>query len=146
MKGFVFAILLNEGFSPMQPREITWSASRVFPPVRACMFSSHLSSVTFLADPSAGGGLPRGTFIYATSPLPVQVRKQDILAFASFFQIWEKKQVQLSDCLPTSGVSSGPIFLLGNRNCFLWRYWWRHWANSVLWVCYRSREARWGLD
>lgn len=59
----------------MQPKEITWSASRVFPPVRACMFSSHLTSVTFLADPSAGGGLPRGTFIYATSPLPVQVRK-----------------------------------------------------------------------
>lgn len=46
----------------------------MFPPVRACMFSSHLTSVTFLADPSAGGGLPRGTFIYATSPLPVQVR------------------------------------------------------------------------
>lgn len=37
------------------------------------MFSSHLTSVTFLADPSAGGGLPRGTFIYATSPIPVQV-------------------------------------------------------------------------
>ena len=24
----------------MQPKEITWSPSRVFPPVRACMFSS----------------------------------------------------------------------------------------------------------
>lgn len=59
----------------LQPKEITWSPSRVFPPVRACMFSSHLTSVTFLADPSAGGGLPRGTFIYATSPLPVQVRR-----------------------------------------------------------------------
>lgn len=46
----------------------------MFPPVRACMFSSHLTAVTFLADPSAGGGLPRGTFIYATSPVPVQVR------------------------------------------------------------------------
>lgn len=45
----------------------------MFPPVRACMFSSHLTAVTFLADPSAGGGLPRGTFIYATSPVPVQV-------------------------------------------------------------------------
>jgi len=37
------------------------------------MFSSRLTSVTFLADPSAGGGLPRGTFIYATLPVPVQV-------------------------------------------------------------------------
>lgn len=73
-------------------------------------------------------------------------KSYDILAFASFFQIWEKKQVQLSDCLPTSGVSSGPIFLLGNRNCFLWRYWWRHWTHSFLWLCYRSRETRWGLD
>lgn len=60
--------------SCLQPKEITWSPSRVFPPVRACMFSSHLTAVTFLADPSAGGGLPRGTFIYATSPVPVQVR------------------------------------------------------------------------
>lgn len=58
----------------IQPKEITWSPSRVFPPVRACMFSSHLAAVTFLADPSAGGGLPRGTFIYATSAVPVQVR------------------------------------------------------------------------
>lgn len=57
----------------IQPKEITWCPSRVFPPVRACMFSSHLTAVTFLADPSAGGGLPRGTFIYATSPVPVQV-------------------------------------------------------------------------
>lgn len=52
---------------------MTWCPSRVFPPVRACVFSSRLTSVTFLADPSAGGGLPRGTFIYATSPVPVQV-------------------------------------------------------------------------
>lgn len=37
------------------------------------MFSSRLTSVTFLADPSAGGGLPRGTFIYATCPVPIQV-------------------------------------------------------------------------
>lgn len=57
----------------LQPKEITWCPSRVFPPVRACMFSSRLTSVTFLADPSAGGGLPRGTFIYATSPIPIQV-------------------------------------------------------------------------
>lgn len=60
-------------FFSHQPKEITWCPSRVFPPVRACMFSSRLTSVTFLADPSAGGGLPRGTFIYATCPVPIQV-------------------------------------------------------------------------
>lgn len=73
--------------SCLQPKEITWSPSRVFPPVRACMFSSHLAAVTFLADPSAGGGLPRGTFIYATSPVPVQVRIDNHTA-ASSLNIW----------------------------------------------------------
>ncbi|XP_045152627.1 probable E3 ubiquitin-protein ligase HECTD4 [Echinops telfairi] len=82
-----------------QPREITWSPSRVFPPVRACMFSSHLTSVTFLADPSAGGGLPRGTFIYATSPLPVQA--------PSFY--WEIEIVSYGD----TDDDTGPIVSFG---------------------------------
>ncbi|KAJ8776450.1 hypothetical protein J1605_015473 [Eschrichtius robustus] len=82
-----------------QPKEITWSPSRVFPPVRACMFSSHLTSVTFLADPSAGGGLPRGTFIYATSPLPIQA--------PSFY--WEIEIVSYGD----SDDDTGPIVSFG---------------------------------
>ncbi|XP_067256066.1 probable E3 ubiquitin-protein ligase HECTD4 isoform X7 [Chanodichthys erythropterus] len=82
-----------------QPKEITWCPSRVFPPVRACMFSSHLTSVTFLADPSAGGGLPRGTFIYATSPVPVQA--------PSFY--WEIEIVSFGD----SEDDSGPIVSFG---------------------------------
>ncbi|XP_063042342.1 probable E3 ubiquitin-protein ligase HECTD4 isoform X2 [Engraulis encrasicolus] len=82
-----------------QPKEITWCPSRVFPPVRACMFSSHLTSVTFLADPSAGGGLPRGTFIYATSPVPVQA--------PSFY--WEIEIVSYGD----SEDDSGPIVSFG---------------------------------
>ncbi|XP_055406447.1 probable E3 ubiquitin-protein ligase HECTD4 isoform X1 [Bubalus kerabau] len=82
-----------------QPKEITWSPSRVFPPVRACMFSSHLTSVTFLADPSAGGGLPRGTFIYATSPLPVQA--------PSFY--WEIEIVSYGD----TDDDTGPIVSFG---------------------------------
>nr|XP_015221532.1 PREDICTED: probable E3 ubiquitin-protein ligase HECTD4 [Lepisosteus oculatus] len=82
-----------------QPKEITWSPSRVFPPVRACMFSSRLTSVTFLADPSAGGGLPRGTFIYATSPVPVQA--------PSFY--WEIEIVSYGD----SDDDSGPIVSFG---------------------------------
>ncbi|XP_028827058.1 probable E3 ubiquitin-protein ligase HECTD4 isoform X2 [Denticeps clupeoides] len=82
-----------------QPKEITWCPSRVFPPVRACMFSSHLTSVTFLADPSAGGGLPRGTFIYATSSVPVQA--------PSFY--WEIEVVSFGD----SEEDSGPIVSFG---------------------------------
>uniref|UniRef100_A0A4X2K6H4 HECT domain E3 ubiquitin protein ligase 4 n=1 Tax=Vombatus ursinus TaxID=29139 RepID=A0A4X2K6H4_VOMUR len=82
-----------------QPKEITWSPSRVFPPVRACMFSSHLTSVTFLADPSAGGGLPRGTFIYATSPLPIQA--------PSFY--WEIEIVSYGD----TDDDTGPIVSFG---------------------------------
>ncbi|XP_029685253.1 LOW QUALITY PROTEIN: probable E3 ubiquitin-protein ligase HECTD4 [Takifugu rubripes] len=82
-----------------QPKEITWCPSRVFPPVRACMFSSRLTSVTFLADPSAGGGLPRGTFIYATSPIPIQA--------PSFY--WEIEIVSYGD----SEEDSGPIVSFG---------------------------------
>ncbi|XP_069475595.1 probable E3 ubiquitin-protein ligase HECTD4 isoform X3 [Ambystoma mexicanum] len=82
-----------------RPKEITWSPSRVFPPVRACMFSSHLTSVTFLADPSAGGGLPRGTFIYATSPVPIQA--------PSFY--WEIEIVSYGD----TDDDTGPIVSFG---------------------------------
>ncbi|TRY90504.1 hypothetical protein DNTS_002641, partial [Danionella cerebrum] len=82
-----------------QPKEITWCPSRVFPPVRACMFSSHLTSVMFLADPSAGGGLPRGTFIYASSPLPMQA--------PSFY--WEIEIVSFGD----SEDDNGPIVSFG---------------------------------
>ncbi|KAL7986606.1 hypothetical protein Chor_012889 [Crotalus horridus] len=82
-----------------QPKEITWSPSRVFPPVRACMFSSHLTAVTFLADPSAGGGLPRGTFIYATSAVPVQA--------PSFY--WEIEIVSYGD----ADDDTGPIVSFG---------------------------------
>ncbi|KAJ7994262.1 hypothetical protein DPEC_G00264060 [Dallia pectoralis] len=82
-----------------QPKEITWCPSRTFPPVRACMFSSRLTSVTFLADPSAGGGLPRGTFIYATSPVPVQA--------PSFY--WEIEILSYGD----SEDDSGPIVSFG---------------------------------
>ncbi|PIO29273.1 hypothetical protein AB205_0167670 [Aquarana catesbeiana] len=82
-----------------QPKEITWCPSHVFPPVRACMFSSHLTAVTFLADPSAGGGLPRGTFIYASSPVPVQA--------PSFY--WEVEVVSYGDI----DDDTGPIVSFG---------------------------------
>lgn len=83
----------------LQPKEITWCPSRVFPPVRACMFASRLTSVTFLADPSAGGGLPRGTFIYATSPIPIQV---GIFRFSQSLK-WREASIPL--CPPMQAPS-----------------------------------------
>jgi hypothetical protein len=56
-----------------QAKEITWDTSRSFPPVRSCLFSHGLTVVTFLGDPSAGSGLPRGTLVYASQPIPSQV-------------------------------------------------------------------------
>ncbi len=56
-----------------QTKEITWDSSRVFPPVRCSLFSHGMTGVTFLGDPSAGSGLPRGTIVYTTQPLPAQV-------------------------------------------------------------------------
>ena len=46
---------------------------RVFPPVRGCVFTEGHTCVHFMADPTAGFGLPRGTFLYASSPLPQKV-------------------------------------------------------------------------
>ena len=57
----------------LQNKEMTWDTSRTFPPVRACLFSHNLTGVTFLGDPSAGTGLPRGTLVYANMPIPYQV-------------------------------------------------------------------------
>ncbi|XP_053376532.1 probable E3 ubiquitin-protein ligase HECTD4 [Mercenaria mercenaria] len=53
-------------------KEMTWDTSRNFPPVRACLFSHNLNGVTFLGDPSAGSGMPRGTMVYANIPIPLQ--------------------------------------------------------------------------
>ncbi|XP_052243277.1 probable E3 ubiquitin-protein ligase HECTD4 isoform X2 [Dreissena polymorpha] len=53
-------------------KEMTWDACRVFPPVQGCLFSNNMSSLTFLGDPSARGGFPRGTMVYANMPIPQQ--------------------------------------------------------------------------
>ena len=54
-------------------KEILWDTARAFPPVRACLFSHAMTGVTFLGDPSAGSGYPRGTVVYATQAIPQQV-------------------------------------------------------------------------
>lgn len=84
------------------------------------MFSSRLTSVTFLADPSAGGGLPRGTFIYATCPVPIQVGtwQSNVNCLHLGLQRTDTAACQqYSLCISLSG----PFLLLGDRNRLLWR-------------------------
>ena len=52
---------------------MVWDTTRAFPPARACLFCYGLTGITFLGDPSAGSGLPRGTMVYANMPIPLQV-------------------------------------------------------------------------
>ncbi|XP_078681858.1 putative E3 ubiquitin-protein ligase HECTD4 [Branchiostoma floridae x Branchiostoma belcheri] len=82
-----------------QPKEITWCTSRVFPPPRSCLFSHGLSGVAFLGDPSAGSGLPRGTFLYASAPVPSQA--------PSFY--WEIEVCSFGE----TDDESGPIISFG---------------------------------
>ncbi|KAL3856755.1 hypothetical protein ACJMK2_011476 [Sinanodonta woodiana] len=53
-------------------KEMMWDSCRSFPPVRSCLFSQGQTIITFLGDPSAGSGLPRGTLVYANLPIPQQ--------------------------------------------------------------------------
>ncbi|XP_035690108.1 probable E3 ubiquitin-protein ligase HECTD4 [Branchiostoma floridae] len=82
-----------------QPKEITWCTSRVFPPPRSCLFSHGLSGVAFLGDPSAGSGLPRGTFLYASASVPSQA--------PSFY--WEIEVCSFGE----TDDESGPIISFG---------------------------------
>ena len=54
-------------------KRIVLDGSRAFPPVRGCVFTERNTCVHFVADPTAGFGLPRGTFLYASAPLPLKV-------------------------------------------------------------------------
>lgn len=53
-------------------KKMVWDISRPFPPVRSCLFSCGLTTVTFLGEPSMNSGYPRGTLIYANAPIPHQ--------------------------------------------------------------------------
>ncbi|PFX24720.1 putative E3 ubiquitin-protein ligase HECTD4 [Stylophora pistillata] len=68
-------------------KQIVLDGSRVFPPVRGCVFTEGHTCVHFMADPTAGFGLPRGTFVYASSPLPQKA--------PSFY--WEVELCSLGD-------------------------------------------------
>ena len=54
-------------------KKMVLDGSRPFPPVRGCVFTEGYTCVHFMADPAAGFGLPRGTFVYASAPLPQRV-------------------------------------------------------------------------
>jgi len=63
-----------------EPKKVAKSGKRMvldggrpFPPVRGCVFTEGYTCVHFMADPAAGFGLPRGTFVYASAPLPQRV-------------------------------------------------------------------------
>ena len=63
---------------PFQSKEMVWEVTRSFPPVRACLFSQSLTVITFLGDPSAGSGLPRGTMVFANQPIPKEVGEGNV--------------------------------------------------------------------
>ena len=102
-----------------------WNTSRAFPPVRACLFSHGLTGITFLGDPSAGSGLPRGTMVYANMPIPFQVStvacsnnqvKKDIYmnnprgGFRGGFFFWEGDGVQSNPSLTPKFIFLGKFF------------------------------------
>ena len=66
-----------------QSKEMLWDVKRSFPPVRSCLFSQSLTIITFLGDPSAGAGLPRGTMVFANQPIPKEVSQKNKNAVAS---------------------------------------------------------------
>ncbi|XP_068681108.1 probable E3 ubiquitin-protein ligase HECTD4 isoform X3 [Montipora foliosa] len=68
-------------------KRIVLDGSRAFPPVRGCVFTERNTCVHFMADPAAGFGLPRGTFLYASAPLPLKA--------PSFY--WEVELCSLGD-------------------------------------------------
>lgn len=55
--------------SARKTSEVTWNISKLFPPVRSCLFTNGDCAITFLGDPSASSGLPRGTIVYASKPV-----------------------------------------------------------------------------
>ena len=59
---------------PTNSKRLVLDAGRPFPPVRGCVFTEGHTCVHFMADPTVDSGLPRGTFVYASSPLPQKVR------------------------------------------------------------------------
>ena len=58
-------------------KKMVLDGSRPFPPVRGCVFTEGYTCIHFMADPAAGSGLPRGTFVYASAPLPQRVSYND---------------------------------------------------------------------
>ncbi|XP_076346000.1 putative E3 ubiquitin-protein ligase HECTD4 isoform X3 [Tachypleus tridentatus] len=80
-------------------KEMTWNPTRSFPPLRSSLFSHGMTSILFLGDPSVGSGLPRGTFVYASQPIPPQA--------PSFY--WELEDYSFGD----SQEDTGPVVSFG---------------------------------
>ncbi|XP_041456057.1 probable E3 ubiquitin-protein ligase HECTD4 isoform X4 [Lytechinus variegatus] len=79
--------------------DMTLDPSRSYPPIKACLFSRCMTSLTFLGDPVTSGGLPAGVMCYATQSVPQQA--------TSFY--WELEICSYGDAAEDSGpnVSMG---------------------------------------
>ena len=70
--------LYRDGAQPQPPpsrqqrqKSTAWQLSRPFPPLRSLLLTHNQLGLTFYSDPVGGPGLPRGAFVYASHPLPV---------------------------------------------------------------------------
>lgn len=93
-------------------KRIVLDESRAFPPVRGCVFTEGHTCVLYKADPAAGFGLPRGTFLYATSPLARKVSKLRPKPITS--TLFQDSSAQLSFL----SILKGAIILLGGGALF----------------------------
>ena len=84
----------------LQSKEMVWEVTRSFPPVRACLFSQSLTVITFLGDPSAGSGLPRGTMVFANQPIPKEVRAFCFFLFVCLFIVFVNTLLSQWEFLP----------------------------------------------
>ena len=72
-----------------QSKAITWDSNRGYPAVRASLFTHGHTGVAFMGDPTITSGQIRGTIIYATQPIPQQVKipsKCDMVLQSSIVQ------------------------------------------------------------
>jgi len=60
---------------------VSWDQSQSFPPLKSILFTRDGTAITYLGEPSTTSGLPRGEFLYATSPLTPENNQVIILRY-----------------------------------------------------------------
>lgn len=71
--------LYRDSIKPQRPSSIvksdsaniavSWDQSQSYPPLKSILFTREGAAITYLGEPTTSSGLPRGEFVYATSPL-----------------------------------------------------------------------------